>query len=187
MRIDLSSEVYPPIFFMVELVIVNKSDEKIGLEDKLKCHFGKGILHRAFSIFIFNNKKQLLIQKRSKLKLLWPLYWSNSCCSHPYKDKNLIISAEKRLKRELGFSCKLKFLDKFYYHSFYKNIGSENEITSILVGKYSKEIKPNPEEVSDWKWINLDKLKKDIAKNPQKYTPWFEIALKKFIKKDTIL
>ena len=81
---------------MVKLVVVNKNDEKIGLEDKLKCHLGKGILHRAFSIFIFNNKNQLLIQKRNKLKLLWPLYWSNTCCSHPSIKK----SSEKIVRED---------------------------------------------------------------------------------------
>jgi isopentenyl-diphosphate delta-isomerase len=87
---------------MVKLIIVNKNDEKIGLEDKLKCHLGKGILHRAFSVFVFNNKNQLLIQKRSKLKLLWPLYWSNTCCSHPLDGELYEESGKKKNKRRNG-------------------------------------------------------------------------------------
>ena len=163
---------------MVKLIIVNKNDEKIGLEDNLKCHLGKGILHRAFSVFVFNNKNQLLIQKRSKLKLLWPLYWSNTCCSHPLDGELYEESGKKRLKEEMGFSCFLKIITKFYYQASYKNIGSENEIDTILIGKYNGTIKPNSKEVADYKWIDIDELQKDIKKNPSKYTPWFKIALK---------
>ena len=164
---------------MPKLIVVNKKDEKIGVEDKLKCHLGKGILHRAFTVFIFNDKDQVLIQKRSKGKLLWPLFWETSCSSHPYEGEDLIKSAEKRLREELGFTCKLKFLDKFYYHSLYKNIGAENEICWLLVGRYNGKVVPDLKEVADWKWINLEDLKQDIKKNPAKYVPWLKIAIKR--------
>lgn len=161
------------------LIVVDENDKKIGLENKLKCHMGKGILHRAYTIFIFNNNGQLLIQKRSKDKLLWPLSWEASCSSHPYEGENLIESAEKRLKEELGFTCKLKDIGKFQYQAFYKNIGAENEICHLLIGKYNGEIRPNPKEIAKWKWININTLREDIKQSPNKYAPWLEIALEK--------
>jgi len=165
---------------MVKLVKVNRKDEEIGLEDKLKCHLGRGILHRAFTIFVFNSKNQLLIQKRSKEKLLWPLVWEASCSSHPVKGESHIAAGKKRLKKELGFDCGLKFLDKFEYRVKYKNIGSEYEICALLTGRYNGKVKPNKKEVADWKWVDLKKLKKDIAKKSAEYAPWLKIALKEY-------
>jgi len=169
---------------MRKIIIVNKKDEIIGYENKEKCHKGKGILHRAFSVYLFNNKGQLLIQKRSKLKRLWPLYWANSCCSHPRRNEDYIKAGERRLKEELGFTCSLKIVDKFQYRARYKRIGSENEICAILVGSYdyNGKIKPNPKEVAGWKWVNPYKLKEDFRKNPDKYTPWLKIGLRRYLK-----
>lgn len=165
------------------LIVVDKKNKIIGYKPKTECHLGKGILHRAFSIFIFNKNKQLLIQKRSKYKLLWPLYWSNSCCSHPTKNnRGIKKSAEKRLKEELGFTCPLKIIGSFIYKASYNEIGTEKEICTVLVGEYNGKIKPNPKEVADWKWISLSELKKDISTHPDKYTPWFKIELQKFKK-----
>ncbi len=163
---------------MEKLILVNKKDGIAGYEDKEKCHQGKGVLHRAFTIFIFNNKNQVLIQKRSKNKLLWPLFWETSCSSHPHRGETCLKSAEKRLKKELGFTCRLESVNKFQYRAAYKNIGSENEVCAILAGKYNGKIKPNPKEVADWKWIGIEELKKDVAKNPDKYAPWLKISLK---------
>lgn len=164
---------------MKKLLLVNKKDKVVGLETKEKCHKGKGILHRAFSVYLFNNKGQLLIQQRSKLKKRWPLYWTNSCCSHPYKDESYVKAGERRLKEELGFSSPLEMVDKFQYQARYKDIGSENELCAILIGEYSGRIKPNSKEISDWKWVSPGKLVKDFKKNPDKYTPWLKIGLKK--------
>jgi isopentenyl-diphosphate delta-isomerase len=163
---------------MVKLVIVNKKDEAIGLEEKLRAHLGRGILHRAFTIFIFNSKKQVLIQKRSKDKFLWPLTWEATCSSHPLPKEDYIKAGEKRLKKELGITCKLKPLTKFQYQARYKNIGSENEVCALLVGKYNSKIKPNPKEVADWKWIDIKTLKSNFKKKPGEYAPWLKIALK---------
>ena len=166
---------------MKKLILVNRKDKIKSYSDEEKCHQAKGILHRAFAIFIFNDKNQLLIQKRSKLKKLWPGYWENSCSSHPFKGETYLKAGERRLKEELGFNYQLKFIDKFLYQASYKDIGSENEICTVLIGKYNKEPKPDPKEVADWKWINPKELKKEIAKNPQKYTPWVKIGLKKLM------
>ncbi len=168
---------------MKKLLLVNKKDEVIGPETKEKCHEGKGVLHRAFSIYIFNAKGRLLIQQRSKFKKLWPLYWTNSCCSHPNKDESYVKTGEKRLKEELGFTCPLKMIDKFQYQAQYKDVGSENELCAILTGEYNGKIKSNIKEVASWKWIDVNKVKGDFKKNPDKYTPWFKTGLKKYLKK----
>lgn len=165
---------------MDELILVDKDDNEIGNEEKVKCHLGEGILHRAFSVFIFNNKGDLLLQQRGKEKMLWPLYWSNTCCSHPRKGEDYEGAAERRLKEEMGFSCPVKFIGKFQYQVPYKNIGSENELCSVLVGMYTGRVVPNPEEVESWKWIDYKNLLEDVEKNPDMYTPWFKMELEIF-------
>jgi len=168
---------------MKKLILVNKKDKVVGFETKKKCHQGKGILHRAFSVYVFNNKKQLLIQKRSKFKPLWPLYWwAPTCCSHPRKGEEYIDAGKRRLKEEFGFSCPLRMIDKFRYQARYKNVGSENEMCAILVGKYNGKIKANPKEIADWKWIDISKLRNDFKKNPDRYVPWLKIGLKRYLK-----
>ena len=164
---------------MDKLILVDEKDNVINYESERKCHDGKGIIHRAFSIFIFNDKKQLLIQQRSKFKRLWPLYWSNTCCSHPRSNEGYKESAERRLKEELGISCKLEYLYKFKYKAKYKNMGSENEICAVLIGKSNDTITINPKEIADYEWIDLNELRRDIEQNPKKYTPWFKIEVKK--------
>lgn len=164
------------------LVLVNKKDKVVGFETKEKCHQGKGILHRAFSVYLFNNKGQLLIQQRSKFKKRWPLYWANTCCSHPRKDESYVKAGERRLKEEFGFSCSLKMVDKFQYQAKYRDVGSENEMCAILVGEYNDKIKANPKEIADWKWVDIDKLRDDFRKNPGRYVPWSKIGLKRYLK-----
>lgn len=165
---------------MKKLILANKQDEKIGEEEKLKCHLGEGILHRAFTIFVFNKKGKLLLQQRSENKFLWPGFWETSCSSHPYFGENLVQAAEKRLQEELGFSTQLKIVDKFYYQAKYKDIGSEHEICYLLVGNYDGEIKPNKKEVQDFKWVDLKLLKQDIKSHPIEYAPWLILTLEKF-------
>lgn len=165
-----------------QLILVDSRDNILGYDTKENCHKGEGKTHRAYSIFIINKKDQLLIQKRSKQKLLWNGYWANSCCSHPRKGEDRIKSGERRLTEELGFTTKLKLLFKYKYHAKYKNIGSENEFNAVLVGIYNDEkITPNPEEIEEYKWVDLKWLQKDMKKNHKIYAPWFLIAFKKFI------
>jgi isopentenyl-diphosphate delta-isomerase len=162
------------------LVLVDRKDNVLGYEEKIKCHLGTGLTHRAFSIFIFNNKNEILIQKRAKGKMLWPGFWANTCCSHPRKDESYKKATKRRLKEEMGIDVNLKLVFKFYYQAKYKNIGSENELCAVLVGKYNgDEINSNPEEVEEWKWISVKELKKDIKQNPNIYAPWFKIEMRK--------
>lgn len=167
---------------MKKLLLINKKDKVIGFETKENCHQGKGILHRAFSVYIFNNKGQLLIQQRSKYKPLWPLYWANTCCSHPRKGEGYVDAGERRLKEEFGFTCALKMIDKFQYQAKYKDAGSENEMCAILVGEHNGKIKADSKEIADWKWVNVNKLQNDFKKDSDKYAPWLKIGLKRYFK-----
>ena len=167
---------------MKKLLVVNKKDKVIGFETKEKCHQGKGILHRAFSVYIFDDKAQLLIQQRSKFKPLWPFYWANTCCSHPRKGEEYIGAGERRLKEEFGFTCSLRMIDKFEYQAKYKDAGSENEMCAILIGQHDGKIKADSKEITDWKWVNVNRLQDDFKKNPNKYSPWLKIGLKRYLK-----
>lgn len=161
------------------LLVVNENDEVIGLETKENCHSGNGILHRAITIFIINNKNEILLTKRCSLKKLWPEFWDTSCSTHVRPNETYEQAGERRLSEELGFSCKLKFIFKFQYQANFKNIGSENEICALLIGNYAADINPNLNEVSEYKWIDLAELKREIN-SQNDYSPWLKIAVEKF-------
>ena len=157
------------------LILVDESDKALGFKSKSECHEGNGTLHRAFSVFIFNPLGQLLIQKRSSNKALWDLHWSNSCCSHPKKNEQMELAVKRRLKEELGIECPVHYLYKFTYHAKYKNLGSEHELCHVYVGLFDGEIKANPEEIDDWKFIKPDDLQERIRNSKKDYTPWMKI------------
>lgn len=165
---------------MEKLVVVSRQDQILGSKEKDACHFLKGLLHRGFSVFVFNKKGEVLLQKRSKSKKLWPGFWSNTCCSHPQPGETYIQAGERRLKEELGFTCKLKNLGKFYYRAVYKNVGSENEICAVLVGKHKGRVRPDPQEVTDFRWIQFEQLKQEIKEKPEIFTPWLKKAISLF-------
>jgi len=156
---------------------VDSGDKVVGFDEKINIH-RTGKLHRAFSILIFNNKGELLIQKRAKNKYHSGGLWTNSCCSHQRIGENIESSAYKRLKEELGFEAKLKQIFRFHYNTKFSNGLIENEIDYIFVGKYDGEVKPNKEEIEDYKWISLNELKKSVKRNPNRYTYWFKLILK---------
>ena len=157
------------------LILVDESDEELGFKSKSECHQGNGKLHRAFSVFIFNPSGELLIQKRSRDKALWDLHWSNSCCSHPQKHEQMELAVKRRLKEELGIECPVHYLYKFTYHAKYKDLGSEHELCHVYVGLFDGEIKANPEEIDDWKFIKPDDLQQRIRNSKEDYTPWMKI------------
>ncbi|MGI0082688.1 MAG: isopentenyl-diphosphate Delta-isomerase [Nitrosopumilaceae archaeon] len=164
---------------MEYLVLVDKNDNPIGTEEKVKCHLPNGKLHRAFTILLFNKDGRLLLTRRSQSKMLWPGDWDGTVASHPRQSETYVSSAERRLPEELGISCKLDYLFKFEYHVSYKNIGSENEICGTLIGIVDdpSKIKLVKEEISDIKWVTLEELLTDIRKSPQIYCPWMMVAL----------
>jgi len=161
------------------LILVDKNDNPIGTEEKVKCHLPNGKLHRAFTVLLFNKDRNLLLTRRNSNKMLWPGDWDGTVASHPRQSETYVSSAERRLPEELGISCKLDYLFKFEYHVPYKNIGSENEICGTLIGIVDdpSKIKLVKEEISDIKWVTLDDLLEDVKKSPHLYCPWMIVAL----------
>jgi len=158
-----------------KLILVDKNDNVLGYKSKVECHDGNGILHRAFSIFIFNEKNQLLLQKRSDQKLLWPLYWSNSCCSHPRQGEDYDTAIHRRLKEELGLETELKYLFKFQYQATFEDKGSENELCSVYIGRSNDQIIVNENEIVEWKYIDIGQMEIEMEEHPENFTPWFKM------------
>jgi len=161
---------------MNKVILVNENNEAIGTEEKLKAH-KEGRLHRAFSIFIFNSKGELLIQQRAKEKYHCGGIWANTCCSHPRHNETYEQAVHRRLKEEMDFDCELKKLFCFTYKAEFDNGLIENEYDCVFVGKFDGEPKPNPEEIMDYKWVSIEELNKDIKSSPEKYSVWLKIAL----------
>jgi len=156
-----------------KLIMVDLHDNEIGTLSKLECHQKDGILHRAFSIFLFNEQGQLLLQQRSVKKNLWPSFWSNSCCSHPRQGEDILEAAKRRLNDELGLNeVKLEFIYKFSYEAAYKDIGSENELCSVFLGVINQKVNFNHNEIEQIKYINVSDLLIDMGARAD-YTPWF--------------
>lgn len=163
-----------------EVVLVDKKDNQVGKGEKLKIH-QEGKLHRAFSIFIFNSKGKLLLQKRAKGKYHSSGLWSNTCCSHPKPNQDLKNEAKRRLKEEMGIECDLREIFSFIYGKDFGDL-TEHEFDHVFIGKSDGGPKPNPEEAEDWKWITPEDLRRDVKENPEKYTFWFKLILNKVIK-----
>ena len=161
------------------VILVDKDDNPIGKEEKVKCHLPNGKLHRAFTALIFNNEGKLLLTKRSDEKMLWPGYWDGTVASHPRESETYVSSAERRMPEEIGISCKMNYVNKFEYHVPYKDVGSENEICGTLVGTVNSfdESSLIKDEISEIKWISSDELKNEIQQNMDAYCPWMVIAL----------
>jgi len=156
-----------------ELILVNEKDEVLGFLSKAACHDGHGVLHRAFSIFVFDDEGRLLLQQRSPEKRLWGGFWSNSCCSHPRRGEELSEALHRRLDEELGLDTDLEYLFTFSYHAHFGEAGSEREICSVWAGRTQKSPHPNPSEISSWKWISAGELDRAIQDTPEAFTPWF--------------
>ena len=157
------------------LILVDESDREIGHLSKGECHDGDGVLHRAFSLFIFNSSGELLLQQRSAEKRLWPLFWSNSCCSHPRKTEAMEVATERRLAQELGLAASLHHLFTFQYQAPYLDLGSENELCWVFAGQCNVHPKPNDHEVAGIRWIAAEALDAELRDEPETFTPWFTI------------
>ena len=164
-----------------QVILVDPMDREIGTEEKLKAH-REAKLHRAFSIFIFNAVGELLLQKRAETKYHSGGLWTNTCCSHPRPDEKLHCAARRRLNEEMGFDCELTELFSFIYYAELENNLSEHELDHVFVGCYDGQPSPNPDEVDDWKWMEIEKLKWDVEENPEHYTYWFKLILNRALK-----
>lgn len=161
------------------LVLVDKDDNPIGSEEKVKCHLPNGKLHRAFTALLFDKSGRLVLTRRAKEKMLWPGDWDGTVASHPREPETYVSSAERRMPEELGITCKLDYLFKFEYHVPYKDIGSENEICGTLVGIVNDSIqfKVVEDEIDKIKWISAKELLSELKSNSKTYCPWMLIAL----------
>jgi len=163
---------------MEQIILVDENDNEIGFGRKIEVH-EEGKLHRAFSIFVFNSKGEMLIQKRAKEKYHSGGLWTNTVCSHPRKGEGLGNAVHRRLFEEMGFDCELKRVFSFIYKNEFENGLIENEFDHVFIGKYNGNFEVNREEVEAWKWISVEELKEDIVKNPKDYSCWFKILVSK--------
>ncbi|HSM62797.1 MAG TPA: isopentenyl-diphosphate Delta-isomerase [Gillisia sp.] len=162
-----------------KVILVNQKDEPIGLMPKMEAH-EKGLLHRAFSVFIFNEKNELMLQQRALSKYHSPGLWTNTCCSHQREGESNIEAGRRRLQEEMGFTAELEDTISFIYKAPFDNGLTEHEFDHILVGNYNEEPLLNPEEAEAWKWMGLDEVAKDMEDNPSIYTEWFKIIFDKY-------
>lgn len=165
------------------LILVDEADREVGHLDKARCHQGRGVLHRAFSLLIFNDAGELLLQQRSAAKRLWPLYWSNSCCSHPRRAETMETATQRRLYEELGLRCPLEFLFKFQYQAQFDAAGAEQELCSVFVGRTSDPVRIDPNEIRAWRWISPENLQAELAgSTADRFTPWFVIEWERILR-----
>jgi isopentenyl-diphosphate delta-isomerase len=156
------------------LILVDEADRGVGHLSKALCHEGRGILHRAFSLLIFNGSGELLLQQRASSKRLWPLFWSNSCCSHPRTGETLAAATQRRLQEELGIQCPLHFLFKFQYQAQFDETGAEHELCSVFIGRTTDPIRLNSEEILAHRWVSPAGLQAEMAgQGASNFTPWF--------------
>lgn len=161
------------------VILVNQQDEQIGLMPKLEAH-EKAILHRAFSVFILNDKNEIMLQQRAHHKYHSPLLWTNTCCSHQREGETNVQAGTRRLFEEMGFKTELKELFHFIYKAPFDNGLTEHELDHVMIGYYNDNPAINPEEVEDWKWMKIEDVKNDIQKRPEIYTVWFKIIFDEF-------
>ncbi len=166
---------------MPEVILVDEDDNRIGTAEKLEAHKNGGKLHRCFSIFVFNDEGELLIQKRADNKYHCPAMWANTCCSHQKPGEDTLDAAHRRLQEEMGFDCPLEEIFVFQYKADFDNGLTEKEMDHAILGKYNGDPDPNPEEVGDWKWIDPGELLMDMEKNPERYTKWFKISIEEVL------
>ncbi len=157
------------------LVLVDEADREIGTLTKTEGHLGAGTLHRAFSVFLFDAQGFVLIQQRAAGKMLWPGYWSNACCSHPRPGEAVEAAARRRLREELHVECRLRFLYKFRYQAPFGDVGAEHELCYVYAGFPTGNLKADPTEIADCRWIDPDDLTRAIAKNPDHFSPWMKL------------
>jgi isopentenyl-diphosphate delta-isomerase len=161
------------------VILVNQNDEQIGLMPKMEAH-QKAVLHRAFSVFVLNDKNEIMLQQRASQKYHSPLLWTNTCCSHQRDGETNIQAGSRRLFEEMGFETSLKELFHFIYKAPFDNGLTEHELDHVMIGYYSGEPKINSEEVESWKWMSIEDVAKDIQLQPDLYTVWFKIIFDEF-------
>ena len=162
-----------------QVILVNEKDEPIGLMPKLQAH-EEALLHRAFSVFILNDKNEIMLQQRAAGKYHSPLLWTNTCCSHQREGESNLEAGIRRLREEMGFTADLRELFHFIYKAPFENGLTEHELDHVMIGFYNGEPQINPEEVEAWKWMAIDDVKSDMEQHPELYTIWTRIIFDEF-------
>ena len=162
-----------------QVILVNENDEPLGLMPKLEAH-EKAVLHRAFSVFVLNDKNEIMLQQRAHHKYHSPLLWTNTCCSHQRQGETNIQAGGRRLSEEMGFITELKELFHFIYKAPFDNGLTEHELDHVMIGYFNENPMINPDEVEDWKWMKIEDIKEDLIANPEIYTVWFKIIFDEF-------
>jgi len=162
-----------------KVILVDKNDNQVGLMPKLEAH-EKGVLHRAFSIFIFNSNYELLLQKRASSKYHSGGLWTNTCCSHPREGEDILDAANRRLDEEMGIKTSLRKVYDFIYKAELDNQLTEHEFDHVFYGVFDNDPILNKDEAEDFKWVDMETLNNDIIKNEDNYTVWFKIAFEYF-------
>ena len=157
-----------------ELILVDRDDRELGYLSKASCHNGGGVLHRAFSLFLFNDAGELLLQQRGDKKRLWPGYWSNSCCSHPRRGESMETATRRRLSDELNIATKLERVYCFCYTAEFGEAGSENELCHVYLGRVTGEVQPNGSEIAGIRYVSSGALDEELSQYPERFTPWFK-------------
>jgi isopentenyl-diphosphate Delta-isomerase len=167
----------PPVvsFDDEPLVLVNDADEEIGFATKGRCHDGEGLLHRAFSVFLFSPEGEVLLQQRSGQKRLWPGAWSNACCSHPRQGETLEDALRRRLREELSLETPIRFLFKFRYQARYETSGAEHELCHVYAGLFTRQPAVNANEIAATTITTAAALDRDVVTHPERYTPWLKL------------
>lgn len=158
-----------------ELILVDADDNETGFLSKAACHDGQGQLHRAFSLFLFNDGGELLLQQRATSKRLWPGFWSNTCCSHPRRGETMAIATRRRLLDELNIEAPVEFIYKFRYRAEYGDAGSENELCHVYLGRAQETVKPNDHEIAAVRFVSPAALNAELEVHPGRFTPWFKM------------
>ncbi|HNP53345.1 MAG TPA: isopentenyl-diphosphate Delta-isomerase [Ferruginibacter sp.] len=159
----------------MEVILVNEHDEALGSMEKMEAH-EKGLLHRAFSVFIFNNRGEWLLQQRADGKYHSPGLWTNTCCSHPQPGETIAEAAIRRLQEEMGFVTELEKRFHFTYKADFDNGLTEYEFDHVLTGVYNGPILPDPAEVKDYRFVSQETLQSQLEAAPHQFTAWFKIA-----------
>lgn len=163
-----------------QVVLVDSRDNERGTMGKLEAH-EKGELHRAISVFVFNDQGEFLLQRRAGSKYHSAGLWSNTCCSHPRPGERPHQAALRRLEEEMGIRCDLRFAFAFLYRAEFDSGLTEHELDHVFVGEFSGEPEPDPLEVAEWRWIAPDDLAAELASSPDRFSAWFPIALERLV------
>ncbi len=165
------------------VILVDEQDNPIGTAEKMEAHQNGGKLHRAFSVLVFNDKGETMLQRRAASKYHCPGLWTNTCCSHPRPEETTLAAASRRLQEEMGFVCPLEEKFTFLYRAEFSNGLTEHEFDHVFVWHYEADPVLNPVEADDWRWVSMSDLEKEMADDPDAFTAWFKIIIQEYITK----